>query len=147
MKRCFWKIGELEMRKISITPDNAYLIDQYFAQLQAGCSARTLTYLDLEEASNIAESILERLLRKQSRQNVLALVKPKYKAFKPEYRGVPQHTQCYMKRGQKHWYLTIMMRTKADRSGSYKVEIVKDSLANKHIDIVKFVTKDLTSNC
>ena len=134
------------MRQISITQDNAYLIDHYLAQLQSGCKVRTLSYKDLEAASHIAESIVSRILRKQSRQNVLALVKPKYMAFKPEYRGVPDHTQCYIKRGQKHWYLSSIMRTKADRGGSCKVEIVKDSLANKHVDIVKFVTKDLTSD-
>lgn len=131
------------MRKISITPENAYLIDLYLAQLQVGCSERTLSYKDLAEASKIAESILEGMIKKQSRQNIIAVVKPKYCAFKPEYRGVPAHTQCYIKRGRKHWYLSSMMRTKANRSGSSKVEIVKESLKTKYDDILSYVTKNL----
>ncbi|MEI4550339.1 hypothetical protein [Pseudoalteromonas spongiae] len=134
------------MKNISITPENAQIIDEYFAQLQAGCTTRTLSYMDLAEASRIAESMLERLLRKQSRQNILALVKPKYMAFKPEYRGVPEHTQCYIKRGRKYWYLSSIMRTKADRSGSYKVEIIENTLNTKHDEIIRYVTNDLLSD-
>lgn len=131
------------MQQISIIPENAKIIDSYISQLEAGCKVRTLRYKDLEEASKIAESILEGLLRKQSRQNILALVKPKYMAFKPEYRGVPAHTQCYIKRGRKNWYLSSIMRTKADRSGSTKVEIDKESLKAKYDDILSYVTKNL----
>jgi hypothetical protein len=131
------------MNKADIIPENSYLIDKWLADFQLGCKVRTLKYSDLEEATKIVESILNGLLKKQSRQNVRAVVKPEYEVFKPNYPRVPTHTECYIQRGRKHWYLTSIIRTKANREGSSKVEVIRESLYNKHDEIINFVTKDL----
>jgi|TARA_R110000772_G_scaffold268578_1_gene396571 hypothetical protein len=134
---------EVNYKKISIIPENSYLIDEWLADFQAGCRVNMLNYSNLEEASKIAESILDELLKKQSRQNVCAVVKPKYEKFKPEYPYEPAHTECYIRRGRKNWYITSMVRANANRGGSSKVEILRDSLGNKNDEIINFVTKNL----
>jgi len=134
------------MKKANIIPENSYLIDKWLADFQLGFKVRKLRYSDLEDASKIAESILNGLLKKQSSQNVCAVVKPKYPEFEPEYPGIPTHTECYIRRGRKHWYITSMVRTKANRGGSSKVEIIRESLNNKHDEIINYVTKNLIRN-
>jgi hypothetical protein len=129
--------------KLSIEPKNSYRIDMILAELQKGCEVRMLSYDYLKEAVGIAESILDGLLGKHNRQNVSAIVKPKYERFKPEYPFKPFHTECHIRRGRKEWYILSIHRIEANRSGSSKVEIIRESLNNKHDEIINFVTKDL----
>lgn len=134
------------MNEIKVVPENALWIDQILCDRQQDCKARLLNYKAIEEGVLIAESILENILSKQYRQNVLAIIRPSYPAFNPYYRGTPEHTECLVRRGKKYWYITGLDRAKAVRKGSVKVEIIKSSLTKKHHHILEHVTKNLGEN-
>jgi hypothetical protein len=131
------------MMKLSIKPKNSYGIDMILDKYQEGLEVRMMSYDYLKKGVDIAESMLDGLLKKQSRQNICAVVKPKYERFKPEYPYMPVHTECHIRRGRKDWYITSIVRAKAHRGGSSRVEIIRESLNNKHDEIINFVTKDL----
>jgi len=131
------------MIEIPITPDNEHLIENALKAIQQSSHSRLLKYPDIEEAAKIAESMLIPVLKKQDRQNVRAWVRPSYPAFSPAYRGIPTHTQCYIRRGKKDWYMYDAARTHANRAGSYSVVIDLSSLEPKHGAIVKCVTQNL----
>lgn len=133
-------------RDIKITPDNSALINNILFGIQNGCRERLLTYNDIEYSTEIAESMLESLLRKQHRQNVKALVTPEYDAFSPLYRGKPEHTQCLIHRGAKFWYASEFERAKASRAGSYRVSVDTASLESKKDHIYDYVTGKLYSD-
>jgi hypothetical protein len=126
-----------------IVPDNKKAIEAAINAVQHSRDTGLLSYSDLEEAAKIAESMLQDILKKQDRQNVKALVRPSYPAFSPTYRGIPTHTQCYIRRGKKDWYMYDAARTHANRAGSYSVVIDLDSLEPKHCAIINCVTQSL----
>lgn len=132
--------------EVRISPENSDIIDALLNNIQKGCDARLLTYDDLEKSARIAESLLEKILRKQHRQNVYAHITPEYDAFSPYYRGTPEHTHCLIRRGEKLWYVSNIEREKANRAGSCRVHIDRISLEPKHYKILEFITSDLQSN-
>jgi hypothetical protein len=132
--------------KLNIETKNAYEIDMILDKFQEKLEVRMMSYDYLKKGVDIAESILDGLLKKQSRQNICAVVKPKYERFKPEYPYIPVHTECHIRRGRKGWYITSIVRAKAHRGGSSRVEIIRESLNSKHDEIINFVTKDLKRN-
>lgn len=132
--------------EIKITSDNSEVIDILLNNAQFGCSARLLTYKDLEKSAHIAESLLGKILKKQHRQNVCAYVRPEYSAFSASYRGTPEHTHCVIRRGAKCWYVSSIERAKAHRAGSYRVSIDLKSLESKRSEMIEFVTNNLASS-
>jgi len=131
------------MIEIQITPDNENLIKKALKAIQQSSYTKLLRYSDIVEAVKIAESMLIPVLKKQDRQNVRALVSPKYPPFSASYRGFPTHTQCCIRRGKKDWYMYDIARTHAIRAGSYNVVIDLKSLEAKHGAIVNYVTHSL----
>lgn len=136
----------LQYREIKVVQSNAYLIDIILSELQCGCRTRLLSYSDIQLSTEIAESLLAKVINKQQRQNVEATVTPSYEAFSPYYRGNPFHTQCIIRRGAKSWYVSNFARVKANRAGSCKVDIDVKSLVKKQSSIFEFVTKNLRSD-
>ena len=134
------------MLKTKIKPENSQIIDALLDLKQRKCKARLLSYRDILEASMIAESLLEPILAKQHRQNIMAIVMPFYEEIKPHYAGTPEHTECLIQRGRKDWYIMSVDRAKAIRKGSSKVEILTHSLQRKHSNIIQKVTKNLSGN-
>lgn len=133
----------LQSREIKVVQSNAYLIDIILSELQCGCRTRLLSYDDIQLSTEIAESLLAKVINKQQMQNVEATVTPSYEAFSPYYRGNPFHTQCIIRRGAKSWYVSNFARVKANRAGSCKVDIDVKSLVKKQSSIFEFVTKNL----
>ena len=132
--------------EFKITPENSYLIDNILAGIQKGCSKRLLCYEEIQKSAEIAESLIERILNKKNRQNVCALVTPDYNEFPIYYRGTPYHTQCVIRRGSKHWYVSEFERVKANRAGSFRVTVDTESLKVKKDSIFECVTQDLRSD-
>ncbi len=128
---------------IQIVPDKKHFIETSLSAIQQPNYVRGLIYSDIEEAAKIAESMLATVLKKQDRQNVTALVRPRYPPFSATYRGIPTHTQCYIRRGKKDWYMYDAARTHANRAGSRKVIIDLKSLESKSDGIINFVTQSL----
>lgn len=132
--------------EIKIVPENASLIDTLLNEVQRGCSKRLLSYEDIKFSSEIAESILDKLLKKQHRQNITALVAQEYDPFSYNYRGRPEHTQCTIRRGAKHWYVSNIKRTDASRKGGFRASIDLGSLECKKDHIYEFATNGLHSD-
>lgn len=134
------------MDELKMVPENDGKIKALLKKTQIGCTARLLTLNELKKSLEVAELILDKILKKQSRQNIKAWVRPKYGEFSATYWGSPEHTQCCIRRGRKYWFIQNIERAKAIRSGSSFVEIDNNSLEYKHGDIVSYVTKNLTGN-
>ncbi|KPV94804.1 hypothetical protein AN214_03105 [Pseudoalteromonas sp. P1-9] len=134
------------MIEVKITSKNRVIIENILIAVQSKSNVRTLNYDDLEHAAGLAEELLDKIISKQKRQNVRAIVKPFYEPMSCNYRGVPTHTESTIRRGSDGWYISDVSRKVADRSGSQKVSIVVDSLREKVDNIFSYVTRELIAS-
>lgn len=134
------------MIEVKITPQNRVIIENILTAVHSKSNVRTLDYDDIEHAAGLAEELLDKILSKQKRQNVRAIVRPFYEAFSCNYRGVPTHTESTIKRGFDGWYISDVSRKVANRSGSPQVAIVVDSLREKIDNIFSYTTSDLVAS-
>jgi len=134
------------MKRIRISLDNAMKMQTGIDDVQNNAIVRVLNYIDVVTAAGIAESKLENILPKKDREGVSATVRPLYEKFEPQYRGVPEHTECFIERGKRYWYIIGVMRTAAERSGSVRVKITPHSIERKGSTIINYLSKNLKGN-
>lgn len=134
------------MKEIKITSSNKTMIQAIFDKFQRNTWERELNYEELENATFIAESLIDNILFMKDRQNIKAFVRPLYSAFKPEYPDGAMQTICYIRRGVKCWYLTKIERVAVQRAGSIRVEIDAESIIPKIGMIYQFLSQNLKSN-
>jgi hypothetical protein len=128
---------------IKIDQFNAERIDAQINLFQQATWERELRFNDLYLAIELAESMLDNIIDKLNRQNIVAIIRPEHDAYSINYRGDPEETICKIKRKKDGWYLTKVQRVTASRKGSFKVEIDQDSIVAKTEKIIKYLSNSL----
>jgi len=129
--------------EIKISQFNAERIEAQLNLFQQATWERELKYNDIYLAIELAESMLDNVIDKLNRQNIVAIIRPEHDAYSINYRGDPEETICKIKRKKDGWYLTKVQRVTASRRGSFKVEIEQDSIIAKTDKIIKYLSTNL----
>jgi hypothetical protein len=129
--------------QIKVKEFNAKEIEDEIELIQKTTQKRELGYSDLYSATELAESMLDNILDKLNRQNIIATVRPVSSAYSINYRGDPEETICKIKRKKDGWYLINVQRVKASRKGSFRVEIDQRSIVEKTEKIIKYLSSNL----
>lgn len=129
--------------EIKVDQLNAECIEEQLNLLQQGTWERQLKYSDVYSATLLADIMLDNIIGKLNRQNIIAIVKPAFDPYTINYRGLPKETRCKIKRKKDGWYLIKVERVIANRRGSFRLEIDKNSIVNKTEDIIKYLSNSL----
>ena len=129
--------------EIKVNQFNAERIEALLNLSQQATWERGLKFSDVYLAVGIAESMLDNIIDKLNRQNIVAIIRPEHDAYSINYRGTPYETICKIKRKKDGWYLTKVQRVTASRRGSFKVEIDPDSIVAKTEKIIKYLSNNL----